>query len=184
MLKTVVFPAPLGPMMLTISPRSTWKSTPSTARSPPNSIVRFSTSRSVTLATSDPHAAPPLIGAGSEARQPHFQPSGLGTTAQEPIRSENHDDDEKRAVEDHPVLGDRGSGRAEELGQERHQPGAEHGTEQIPQPAQDDHREKLHRNHKTKGGRIEVAEPIREQRDRKSTRLNSSHVAISYAVIC
>ena len=35
-LNTVVFPAPLGPMMLKISPSSTWKSTASTARRPPN----------------------------------------------------------------------------------------------------------------------------------------------------
>src|SRR5690625_6397669 len=33
-------------------------------------------------------------------------------------------------------------------------------------------------------GGEEVAAPLESERDRKSTRLNSSHVAISYAVFC
>jgi hypothetical protein len=35
-LKKVVLPAPFGPMTLTISPSSTLRFTPSTARRPPN----------------------------------------------------------------------------------------------------------------------------------------------------
>src|SRR5690242_21093547 len=31
---------------------------------------------------------------------------------------------------------------------------------------------------------IQIADPRRERRDRKSTRLNSSHMSISYAVFC
>src|ERR1700746_2208147 len=38
MLKNVVFPAPFGPIRLTISPVGTVKSTSSTATSPPNSL--------------------------------------------------------------------------------------------------------------------------------------------------
>src|SRR5207253_8987603 len=33
-------------------------------------------------------------------------------------------------------------------------------------------------------GRVELLYPFAENEDRKSTRLNSSHVAISYAVFC
>src|SRR5207253_9278035 len=32
--------------------------------------------------------------------------------------------------------------------------------------------------------RLRVCRPVRRRQDRKSTRLNSSHVAISYAVFC
>ena len=45
-LKTVVLPAPLGPMIEKISPFSTEKETPSSARIPPKRIERSSTSKS------------------------------------------------------------------------------------------------------------------------------------------
>src|SRR5690625_6313992 len=38
--------------------------------------------------------------------------------------------------------------------------------------------------HLEEGRRIQLSETGREKADRKSTRLNSSHVAISYAVFC
>src|SRR5574341_165560 len=48
-LKSVVLPAPFGPMMLTILSRSTRRSTPSTAFRPPKCLVRFLVSkRSIT----------------------------------------------------------------------------------------------------------------------------------------
>ena len=49
-LKTVVFPAPLGPMRNTISPSSTWKLTSLVASSPPNRLFTFSNSRSRAMA--------------------------------------------------------------------------------------------------------------------------------------
>src|SRR5215831_18120874 len=44
-LKTVVFPAPFGPMRKTISPSSTWKLTSFVASSPPKRLLTFSNSR-------------------------------------------------------------------------------------------------------------------------------------------
>ncbi len=49
MLMTVVFPAPFGPMSPWISPRSTAKLAPSTARTPPNARSSRSTSRSALM---------------------------------------------------------------------------------------------------------------------------------------
>src|SRR5207248_9895600 len=53
------------------------------------------------------------------------------------------------------------------------------------------HRRRRHRLHARRGcpqlglhGRLVAAHPGDEQRDRKSTRLNSSHRTISYAVFC
>lgn len=61
-LKNVDFPAPLGPMMARISPASTWKSTPLTARRPPNSRVRASVTR---IESAD---APPSVRRGVAGR--------------------------------------------------------------------------------------------------------------------
>src|SRR5215813_12681656 len=44
-LKTVVFPAPLGPMRKTISPSSTWKLTSLVASRPPKRLLTFWNSR-------------------------------------------------------------------------------------------------------------------------------------------
>jgi hypothetical protein len=46
-LKTVVLPAPFGPMSACIAPRRTLRSTPSTATKPLNSLVRPCVSRMV-----------------------------------------------------------------------------------------------------------------------------------------
>src|SRR5262249_39012251 len=92
-LKTVVFPAPLGPMRKTISPSSTWKLTSLVARSPPKRLLTFSNSRIRAIALSlhradgaglAPELPPPL-----EERD---QPAG----------NEQHHQDEQQAV-DHQV---------------------------------------------------------------------------------
>src|SRR5262249_34513811 len=60
-LKTVVLPAPLGPIRLTISPSSTSTSSPESARSPPNDSERCSTF------STDPAGRPPSLGPGGPA---------------------------------------------------------------------------------------------------------------------
>src|SRR5690349_23414836 len=45
-------------------------------------------------------------------------------------------------------------------------------------------REEIHRLQMRKAGRANLALVRQDSRDRKSTRLNSSHVEISYAVFC
>src|SRR5712692_9056623 len=52
MLNRVVLPAPFGPITLTISPLSTWRSRPSIARTPPKSLVSWVISRSAILRAS------------------------------------------------------------------------------------------------------------------------------------
>src|SRR6185503_1580009 len=49
-LKNVVFPAPFGPMRLTIEPSGITKSTPATATSPPNCLVTARASRTLLIA--------------------------------------------------------------------------------------------------------------------------------------
>src|SRR5512144_149925 len=51
-LKTVVFPAPLGPIKKTISPSSTWKLTSLVASRPPKRLLTFSNSRIRAIALS------------------------------------------------------------------------------------------------------------------------------------
>src|SRR5690606_13135817 len=107
-----VLPAPLGPMMLRISPSWTWKSTLSTARRPPNSIVSPSTSSRAMASTSRgrrrhlARGSTPLSRAGTPAGEPDFQPSLLRTGTQKPVGPENHDDDQQRPVKHQPALGD------------------------------------------------------------------------------
>src|SRR2546427_1916694 len=111
-LKSVVLPAPFGPMMPRRSPWRTWRLTSRTAVRPPK---RFVTRSSVSTSSPGPEAP-------GEADQ------SLG--------GEAHHEDEGRAVDDEV-----------DPGEPRH---LRHG----PHP------------------------------DRKSTRLNSSHSQISYAVFC
>src|SRR5215469_9417888 len=65
-LKRVVLPAPLAPMILTVSPRQTFRDTRSRARTPPKRTVRSSSSRiapsSTVEAGREPGGAP---GAGA-----------------------------------------------------------------------------------------------------------------------
>src|SRR5256885_12305869 len=114
-LKSVVLPAPFGPMMPRRSPRRTSRLTSRTAVRPPK---RFVTRSSVSTGPPGPQAT--------------------GDTGQA-LGGEPHDEDESRAVDDEIDAGE---------------PGLQ-----------------------TREGRAQV-------RDRKSTRLNSSHLVISYAVFC
>src|SRR5690606_34111629 len=147
MLNTVVLPAPLGPMMLRISPSCTSKVTPSTARKPPNSMVRSRTSSRATAGTSrggrgrrfpGGHAAGGL-GPGAPAGQPNFQPSLLGAGAQQPVGPQDHDDDQEGSVKHQPPLGDGRGHRPQELGQVRHDPRPYYGAQQVAQAAENDH---------------------------------------------
>src|SRR5690606_11456828 len=123
-LNTVVLPAPLGPMMLKISPSWTTKSTSSTARRPPNSMVSPLTSSRAMASTSRGrrrHLARSRAGlghrAGPAAGKPNLKPALFGTGAQQPVGPEDHDDDEQRPVKHQAALGDGRGHSAEQLGQ-------------------------------------------------------------------
>src|SRR2546423_5638737 len=154
MLKNVVFPAPFGPMRLTIEPSGTVKSTSFTAVRPPNSLrTLWAVSRS---AISVRHVIERLVGhALVELRGP-------SRARYQALRSEEHHHQQDDPEDPELVLRDvdggapgleRGSGRAEvgvqpaadvrealavEVGEEG---GAEDDAEDVPHPAQDDHAE-------------------------------------------
>src|SRR5699024_12220278 len=76
--------------------------------------------------------------------------------------------------------------RSSDLDDEQRGPRLIRGTDLI-----DEFRFRLHRNHvaddpaHAEGGEVcEVSGHVEQPTDRKSTRLNSSHVSISYAVFC
>ncbi len=79
MLNSVVFPAPLGPMRAWISPRGSARSTPSTARTPPNALRSPRTSSTVSVTpvsqSSNCPRLPPRAG-----RQPVFPSSNCPAT--------------------------------------------------------------------------------------------------------
>src|SRR5262252_3613277 len=89
-LKTVVFPAPFGPMRKTISPSSTWKLTSFVASSPPKRLLTFSNSRSRAIAL------------------PLHRTDGPGLSSEFPTLEkrddaageEDHDDDQECPVDD------------------------------------------------------------------------------------
>src|SRR6185295_16844480 len=72
---SVVFPAPFGPMMAWVSPSSTFRLTPSVARSAPKLLTRFETSS-----------------------------IGLGEDAGEAAAEEDHGKDQQRPEDHLPVL--------------------------------------------------------------------------------
>src|SRR5262249_33800128 len=89
-LKTVVFPAPLGPMRKTISPSSTWKLTSLVASSPPKRLLTFSNSRIRAIALSLHRAD----GAGL-APEP---PSAL-EERDHPARHQQHHHDQQQPID-------------------------------------------------------------------------------------
>src|SRR5262245_18860584 len=84
-LKTVVLPAPFGPINAVSDPSATARSTPSTARTPPKDLVSPLTSRSATS----------------------FLQEQLVAIAEHALRPKSHEDDEKPADQEQPQEGAR-----------------------------------------------------------------------------
>src|SRR5579864_2281538 len=92
-LKSVVLPAPFGPISPTISPSRTVNETPSTARSPPN--VRDRPETSSTAPPPQQRAEPPREDGTEPPREDGVE---------HPVRQIRGHEDEDRAVEEQPVF--------------------------------------------------------------------------------
>src|SRR5919106_5740542 len=88
MLKSVVLPAPLGPIRLVIVPDSRANSTSLTAIKPPKALLTCRASRSAIFVAF-------LLDLDAQLRRP----SGAG---KEPLRTQQHDDDQ-RGTEEEPA---------------------------------------------------------------------------------
>src|SRR5437667_552336 len=109
-LKTVVFPAPLGPMRPTISPSATVRSSPSTARRPPKRLESPRTSSRLSARSSTIARGAPGSGA---------------------LGQEEHHGDEERAV--HDQMAARPAGGREVAPGELGERGEDEGAEDRPQ---------------------------------------------------
>src|SRR5690606_38814792 len=101
-LKTVVLPAPFGPINPTSSPGLSSRLKPETARSPPKEIEMSSTLSRATVTTPffrpGRHLFPrPASKERLENRQIHFRP------AKKALRPEDHQDHQGPGVNHHPV---------------------------------------------------------------------------------
>src|SRR5881296_1183056 len=110
---SVVLPAPFGPMIASVSPSATSRSTPSVATRPPKRLVSPRTASSVS-ATGD---------------------AGAGQQAEETAPGVEDDEDEQRAEHDLPVH----RPRREHVLEEQEGDGAEHRAVQRAHAAEDDH---------------------------------------------
>src|SRR3979490_3393406 len=99
MLKNVVFPAPFGPIRLTIEPVGTEKSTSSTATRPPNSLrnscVCSSTSGTGVLRVVERPVVHSLV-----------EPGGDPRARDQPLRPEEHHDHDDRSEDAELVFRD------------------------------------------------------------------------------
>src|SRR5258706_662031 len=127
-LNSVDFPAPFGPMTARISPRSTARSTASTARSAPKCLVRPIHSRSGT---------PSLLALRDRHRAGALEP----THEQSPdaLRRQHDETDEHRAEEQRPEIRDAGQLMLEE----EEEGAAQDRTDQRSGAADDHHDEHL-----------------------------------------
>src|SRR5919204_4581506 len=116
---SVVLPAPFGPMMASVSPASTSRSTAHVAMSAPKLLVNPRTS------SSDSPTGRALV-------RHEIPESGLGV---------EHRENEQRAQNDLPVRRPRGENVFEQQQHER----AENGADERAHPAQDDHEHDLAR---------------------------------------
>src|ERR671921_790593 len=93
-LNSVVFPEPLGPISAVIVPSRTWRSAPSTARTPPNAFDTFLTSSSTGASRSGSSA----LGGRVRATPPAL------AGRQRAGRREQDDEDAHPPEEEHPRL--------------------------------------------------------------------------------
>src|SRR3990170_3684727 len=91
-LKTVVLPAPFGPMRPTISPRPTVISTASKALRPPKFMVIFVRFSTISI----------LCPSGIIFREMEFV--GAAHIGDYPLRAEDHHEDHGRPEDEHPVI--------------------------------------------------------------------------------
>src|SRR5213593_356049 len=116
---SVVLPAPLGPMIAWVSPRTTSRSTRSLASRPPKRLLRPRIASSVSA----------IARGGAEQK------------AEQAALGEEHDQDEERPEDDLPVCGQGGQHVLEQQQHDR----ADHGPEQGSHAAQDHHEHDLAR---------------------------------------
>src|SRR6266516_4256442 len=93
MLKKVVFPAPLGPIRLTTSPRGIVKSTSSVATSPPNSLRTFSATRRFPFSLLMLHVVQRRVGNALVELGPPAR------TRDQPLGPDQHDEHDDRPVD-------------------------------------------------------------------------------------
>src|SRR6266550_7413242 len=148
MLKNVVFPAPFGPIRLTIEPTGTVKSTSSTATRPPNSLRRSWVCNSAS-GTGVLRIVERLV------VQAFVELSGHPGARYQPLRPEEHHDHDDRSEDAELVLRDVDV-RPEvavdlrtDVGKPftieiREEAGAEDHTPDVPHAAEDDHAEDEH----------------------------------------
>src|SRR5262249_62336440 len=110
---SVDLPAPLGPMIETISPSATSKDTSLTATRPPKRLVRCDTRRRPVTVSS------PLL-----RQQPE---------AQEPVGQDQHQRDQDAGIDEELVL----ARAKEEVPAEVEHERADQGTEHVAQPAEE-----------------------------------------------
>src|SRR5262249_55701821 len=127
--KSVVLPAPFGPMIARSSPGPTERSTSATARSAPNERESLRASRSGVIASECWLAREPSSGALG------VEPTSRG--ADDATGQEDHHEDEDPAREDHPVLG---VARQDLLDQDEHHR-ADDRTDKGADAADDHHHE-------------------------------------------
>src|SRR5215469_15725895 len=96
-LKSVVLPAPLGPMMRRRSPGSTARSTAAVTRSPPKDLARPLTASAVIASSRSSRRG------GQAEHRPAPSPEARGA-GHEPFRHEDDDGDEDGAQHEIPAL--------------------------------------------------------------------------------
>src|SRR5438093_4416554 len=149
---SVVFPEPLGPITPSTSPRARWKSTSSSARTPPKDRLTDAPSSSMAIG-----GRSEAVRADVSQERPRRQP--LRAQAHQPRGSDqDHGDDQQ--PEDRRVIPEQGAPRRErqQLDQDRPVERPEHGGD----PADQHHHEALHGDgHVEHGPGLDVAEPVR-----------------------
>src|SRR5260370_6436159 len=147
--RSVVLPAPFGPMIAWVSPLTTSRSTRSVARSPPKLLLSPRTARNSSA----------IAGrlAGQEAEEPAFR--------------EEHDQDEEGPEDDLPVLGQSGQHVPEEQEHDR----AHDRPVKRPHPPEDHHEHDLARAGPVHEVGRQVLGLVREERARQAAHAPGEH---------
>src|SRR3989440_16097 len=139
---SVVLPAPLGPMIASVSPSATSRSTPSVATRPPKRLVRPRTASSGSAIARD----------------------RAGQQAPEAAARVEHDEDEQRTQDDLPVHRPRG----EDVLEQEEDDGAEDGAVQRAHAAEDHHDHDVARAGPVHVAGRQILGLVGEQRPRQS----------------
>ena len=152
-LKSVVLPAPFGPMIPYTSPRATENDTSSRATSPPNRTRRSSTRSSGAV------PALRLAGPGSGAADRPRPTAPAPHRPDQAVRPEHRRPDQEEPVDQEPVHVD----HPEHLRQRDQEPRAHHGAEGVPAAAHDQHRDDEDRLDAREVLGADVGEVVREE---------------------